>query len=62
MTNNKQRRGEWKFALTFLLFFSLFCINTITAQEAMAGAVLYTIPVDEDWVPKEMLLIPLRTL
>ena len=54
MTNNKQRKGECQFALTLLLFFSLLCINTMTAQEAVMGALSDTIPVDENWIPKEI--------
>ena len=54
MTNNKQRKGECQFALTLLLFFSLLCINTITAQETVAEALSDTIPVDENWIPKEI--------
>lgn len=54
MTNNKQRKGECQFALTLLLFFSLLCINTITAQVAVMGALSDTIPVDENWIPKEI--------
>lgn len=41
-----------KHIFLFLPFF--FCINTTIAQEVVAGTVSDTIPVDENWIPKEI--------
>ena len=38
----------------FLLLPFFFCINTTIAQEVVAGTVSDTIPVDENWIPKEI--------